>query len=70
MRYIKTVKAVRMEDDILDKLSKAVEMLDIIIDDLSEIVHEDDYYTQLFESAKGAWANLSDFLEEYEDKCK
>lgn len=65
MKYIKLVT--RIDKKLLDEMSALCEKMDDLIDDLKEVVEKNEDYTQLLESAKTAWAGLSDFLDEYED---
>ncbi len=65
MKYIKLVT--RIDKKLLDEMSALTEKIEDLIDDLHEVVEKNEDYTHLLESAKGAWAGLSDFLDEYED---
>lgn len=68
MKRIYTVKAVRMNDDLLEELASALETLDTLTEDLKELASEesdDDYISELRDSAIDAWAGLSNFLDDY-----
>lgn len=70
MRYIKTVKAVRIEYEILKQLRETMDVLESIKDDLTEITENDDEYNGLLEEATTAWCGICNFLTEYDDKCR
>lgn len=70
MRYIKTVKAVRIEYEILKQLRETMDVLESIKDDLTEITENDDEYNGLLEEASNAWYGLCNFMAEYDENCK
>lgn len=70
MKYVKTVKAVRIEHEILKQLHETMDVLESIKDDLTEIAEKDDYYNGLLEDATSAWCGICNFLNEYDDKCQ
>lgn len=70
MKYIKTVKAVRIEHEVLEQLHETKDILESIKDDLTEIAEKDDYYNVLLEDATTAWCGICNFLYEYNDKSK
>ena len=69
MKRIYTVRAVRMNEDILEELASALETLHTLTEDLKEYASEefdDDSISELRDSAIEAWAGLSNFLEDYD----
>lgn len=67
---IKVVKSIRIDNEALKDMDEVCCILDTIVDELHEITKEDDYYLNLYESAKHAWASLSDFLDAYAERDK
>lgn len=67
---IKIVKSIRIDNKALETMDKTCCILDTIVDELHEIIKEDDYYQNLYDSAKAAWAGLSDFLDAYAERDK
>ena len=68
MKRIYTVKAVRMNEDILEELASALETLHTLTEDLKELAYEesdDDSISELRDGAIEAWAGLSNFLDDY-----
>lgn len=68
MKRIYTVKAVRMNEDILEELTRALETLRTLTEDLKELAFEesdDDSISELRDGAIDAWAGLSNFLDDY-----
>lgn len=70
MGYIKTVKAVRIEYEILKQLHETMDILESIKDDLTVIVEDDDEYKGLLEEATNACYGIYNFLAEYDENCK
>lgn len=69
MKRIYTVKAVRINDDILKELATTLETMRVVTEDLKELIAEepdDDYPAELLDSALEAWAGLSNFLDDYD----
>lgn len=69
MKRIYTVKAVRMNEDILEELASTIETLHTLTEDLKELASEDpddDSISELRDSAIDAWAGLSNFLDDYD----
>lgn len=69
MKRIYTVKAVRMNNDILEELASTLETLHTLTEDLEELASEnpdDDNVSELCDSATEAWAGLSNFLDDYD----
>ena len=65
MKYIRFAPCI--DQKVLQEIGATALLMDNLIDELCEIVDKDKDYTQLLESAKTAWAGLSDFLNEYKD---
>lgn len=65
---VKIVKSIRIDGQALDKMDDTLSILDAIIDGLHEIVQEDDFYQDLYESARHAWGALSDFMDAYAER--
>jgi len=65
MKYIRFAPCI--DQKVLQEIGAAALLMDNLIDELCEVVDKDKDYTQLLESAKTAWAGLSDFLDEYKD---
>lgn len=73
MKRIYTVKAVRMNEDILEELASALETLHTLTEDLKELASEeldDENISILRDDAIEAWAGLSNFLNDYNRLCK
>ncbi len=69
MKRIYTVKAIRMDEDVLKELTCALETLRTLTEDLKELASEefeDDYISELRDGAIEAWAGLSNFLDDYD----
>lgn len=73
MKRIYTVKAVRMNNDILKQLTSTLGTLHALTEDLKELASEeldDENISILRDSAIEAWASLSNFLNDYNRLCK
>lgn len=69
MKRIYTIKAIRMNEDILKELASTLETLHTLTEDLEELAsedYEDDYVSELLDDAREAWAGLSNFLDDYD----
>lgn len=69
MKRIYTVRAVRMNNDILEELASTLETLHTLTEDLEELASEnpdDDNVSELRDGAIEAWAGLSNFLDDYD----
>ena len=69
MKRIYTIKAIRMNEDVLEELASALETLHTLTEDLKELASEeseDDYISELRDGAIDAWAGLSNFLDDYD----
>lgn len=70
MKYVKTVKAVRIEYEVLKQLRETMDVLKSIKDDLTEITKTDDEYGELLEEATSAWCGIYNFLFAYNEIYK
>lgn len=65
MKYIRFAPCI--DQKVLQEIGATALLMDNLINELYEVVDKDKDYTQLLESAKTAWAGLTDFLDEYKD---
>lgn len=70
MEFFEVRKAIYLNKNILRALEVSRNYLRGISDELDEIAKEDDNYTLLRDAANGAWANLTDFLNIYDERDK
>lgn len=69
MKRIYTVKAVRMDENVLKELTGTLQTLRTLTEDLEELASEesdDDYISELRDGAIEAWTSLSNFLDDYD----
>lgn len=70
MEFFEVRKAIYLNKNILRALEVTRNYLRGISDELDEIAKEDDNYALLRDTASGAWANLTDFLNIYNERDK
>lgn len=70
MNFFEVRKALYLNRNVLRELKASVVCLRGISDELDDIAKEDDNYAPLRDAATGAWANLTDFLNIYDERDK
>ena len=65
MSLIKVTKAIRIDNEVLDKIEEASSLMKNLVEELEEIAREDDFYSDLCEYALSSNAYIETFLDAY-----